>query len=146
MTHWHNIRPQSDDAQGINKLFIGSLRLMKTKLTRFPPSCRVNLLGHVFLKGINHYCLHFSFLLVFFFFFVENDVFSEWWNWYFRDTRNPNFVCSNPMTTRRNVSFIYIIWKKSSTASKTQIDGSQPQWVPKKTSPKMIKRDFFLNF
>ena len=77
MTHWHNIRPQSDDAQGINKLFIGSLRLMKTKLTRFPPSCRVNLLGHVFLKGINHYCLHFSFLLVFFFFlkmmYSQND-------------------------------------------------------------------------
>ena len=62
MTHWHNIRPQSDDAQGINKLFIGSLRLMKTKLTRFPPYCRVNLLGHVFLKGINHFRLHFFFL------------------------------------------------------------------------------------
>ena len=39
---------------------------MKTKLKRYPPSCRVNKQGRTFLKGTNHWLFVFFFLMFIF--------------------------------------------------------------------------------
>ena len=61
---------------------------MKTRLIRFPPSCRVNLLGRIFLKGTKHW---FFVLFLSYIYFFGNDIFSKWWNKHFRGARNHFF-------------------------------------------------------
>ena len=63
---------------------------MKTRLKRYPPSCRVNKQGRTFLKGTNHWIFVFFLSYVYFF---GNDIFSEWWSKYFRGATNHFFHC-----------------------------------------------------
>ena len=61
---------------------------MKTRLIRFPPSCRVNLLGCIFLKRTKDW---FFVLFLSYVYFFENDIFSKWWHKHFRGARNHFF-------------------------------------------------------
>ena len=71
-------------------LFIVSLLL--TSLIKFPPPCRVNLHGRIFLKRIKHWLVVLFLPMLIFF---ENDVFSEWRKRYFRRSKNQTFRCPN---------------------------------------------------
>ena len=51
-----------DFPDGKHLFVVSFLTLGYSRLLKFPPLCRDNLQGHIFLKGINHYCLCFSFL------------------------------------------------------------------------------------